>query len=450
MDAEVDISQTSAQITNDNLVYQESKATSKRQCIDEYFTTNGSKGEKNNVISIAPNPFKVQKTQLENGQWSCKNDKCYAENDDDMLTCSQCNSRFHYRCTDLPPYQVTQFISKGYQKYQCASCIIIPDNLLQKCILDNDTNDSDPASDKYREEIKSKCKIIRSLEEAQTTLQELINDKDTLIANQKEILENLQRNDATELTKGISMSTQTTSTWKTYEQLTAKIDNRENELQKKTDELQRVYDEKNKQRNENLCMKQKLETLEEHQETLRNHIKTKDTLLDSMKNYTKINNDNKVLQQQVKQLRDQDEIHRKLLEKRDEKNKEVQTITTNPTNDKSTTKLSEDIQKLINERFDTIEKNIDKLVTRKITESSQLVQVEKLEAKLDEVIINNKSYAETVNNYRSEATNLANVIKESKNDDLVREKDRENRSANFIIYGVDEVSENESRRRELH
>ena len=104
MDAEVDISQTSTLTTNDDLVGHESKATSKRQCIDDYFTTDENKGEKINVVSIAPNPYKVQKTQLENGQWSCKNDKCYAENDDDMLTCSRCNSRFHYRCTDLAPY----------------------------------------------------------------------------------------------------------------------------------------------------------------------------------------------------------------------------------------------------------------------------------------------------------------------------------------------------------
>ena len=42
-----------------------------------------------------------------------------------------------------------------------------------------------------------------------------------------------------------------------------------------------------------------------------------------------------------------------------------------------------------------------------------------------------------------EATILANVIKKTKNDDLIQEKERELRSANFIIYGVDEISENE-------
>ena len=81
-------------------------------------------------------------------------------------------------------------------------------------------------------------------------------------------------------------------------------------------------------------------------------------------------------------------------------------------------------------------RNIDKLVTRKITENTQLVQIEQLE-----VICNNKSYADTMQN-KMEDTNLAHIIKESKNNDLVQEKARELRSSNLIIYGVDETTEN--------
>ena len=103
--------------------------------------------------------------------------------------------------------------------------------------------------------------------------------------------------------------------------------------------------------------------------------------------------------------------------------------------------LSNDIQKLINKRFDKIEENIDHLISQKIAENTTVAQVEKIEAKLNEAVDNNNSYGNTLKK-NLENTNLVNIIKDTKNDDLIQEKERELRSTN-IIYGINEATENE-------
>ena len=82
------------------------------------------------------------------------------------------------------------------------------------------------------------------------------------------------------------------------------------------------------------------------------------------------------------------------------------------------------------------------MVTQKINESSAPVHVENLEAKLNEVLDNNKSYSDKLPG-KLEANNLATIIQETKNNDLIQMKEREMRSANLVIYGVNEKSEDE-------
>ena len=79
------------------------------------------------------NPYKVVKTDLETGSWNCKNGLCNAEDDDDMFSCTKCNGWYHYRCTNLPPYQVALFLMKGHRGYRCASCVKVNEVLVQKC-----------------------------------------------------------------------------------------------------------------------------------------------------------------------------------------------------------------------------------------------------------------------------------------------------------------------------
>ena len=69
--------------------------------------------------------------------------------------------------------------------------------------------------------------------------------------------------------------------------------------------------------------------------------------------------------------------------------------------------------------------------------------VEAAETKFNNVIDQNKSYADSIKN-NLEASNLETIIKTTKNDELNQEKERERRSANVIVYGINEVSGNQS------
>ena len=70
-------------------------------------------------------------------------------------------------------------------------------------------------------------------------------------------------------------------------------------------------------------------------------------------------------------------------------------------------------------------------------------EVEQIEAKINEALDKNNSYADTLKS-NLEVNNFAAVIKTTKNDDLIEKKERERRSANLIIYGIDEVSDDQN------
>ena len=131
------------------------------------------------------------------------------------------------------------------------------------------------------------------------------------------------------------------------------------------------------------------------------------------------------------------EVLHKSIEERDERFQEAQTIakagTTNQSND--------DLQTLINERFDKIEENIDHLISTKIAENMQTIEVKDVDAKIDAAIHQNKSYATTLQT-ALEASNLTNIRKETKNEERVHKQLRELRSANLIVYGVMEEQDN--------
>ena len=141
---------------------------------------------------------------------------------------------------------------------------------------------------------------------------------------------------------------------------------------------------------------------------------TETTQTQKANNHTKIRNENKILQQQNKQLRDQMEVLHKSIEEREERFQEAQTIakagTTNQPND--------DLQTLINERFDKIEENIDHFISTKRAENMQTMEVKDVEVKVDAAIHQTKSYATTLQT-ALEASNLTNIRKETKNEERV-------------------------------
>ena len=69
------------------------------------------------------------------------------------------------------------------------------------------------------------------------------------------------------------------------------------------------------------------------------------------------------------------------------------------------------------------------------------MEVKDVEAKVDAVVHQNKSYATSLQT-ALEASNLTNIIKETKNEERLHKQLRELRSANIIVYGVMEEQDN--------
>ena len=66
---------------------------------------------------------------LSKNKMRCKPGQCRDDGDDKKLLCDKCKKLFHYSCTELPLYQLTHLMTKGYRKYLCHQCTVIPEYL---------------------------------------------------------------------------------------------------------------------------------------------------------------------------------------------------------------------------------------------------------------------------------------------------------------------------------
>ena len=134
--------------------------------------------------------LKKRKLRIESGQLKCRLPTCNNE-EVDMLICSVCRGKFHYRCTKLPPYQIALFNSQGYRKFICKGCVNIPKDLVEKCKYDeaNQTYQKqlDEISD-LKVSLSAKHKLSESLQLALDTNKHLVEEKYNLISNQKDIV----------------------------------------------------------------------------------------------------------------------------------------------------------------------------------------------------------------------------------------------------------------------
>ena len=53
----------------------------------------------------------------------CKPNSCILDEDQYKFECCECHRHVHYRCTQLPSYQIQQFLISGYRRYKCISCV---------------------------------------------------------------------------------------------------------------------------------------------------------------------------------------------------------------------------------------------------------------------------------------------------------------------------------------
>ena len=262
-------------------------------------------------------------------QTSC----CLDDKDRHILECAECKRMVHYRCTELPLYQLQLFLTKGYRKFVCINCVSVQDYL---------------------------TKIIPIVPTPRVDLD-------------SQILVETSNTDKEEVTKLRNEVDEHANSLKSYEVV--------------------VADLKNKIAEQQLEMKEQEEKFAE------------------------------VGNPDYDALMKVEEVMKNKLERAE----------------KADRNKSNEIQAVINERFDKIEVTIDQLITKKLKENSR--GVEQIEANICDVLHKNKTYADSLKNDLT-ITNLATVMKTTKNDDLIQERERECRSANLIIYGISEETEN--------
>ena len=169
------------------------------------------------------------------------------------------------------------------------------------------------------------------------------------------------------------------------------------------------------------------------------------------KEYTKVNNDNKNLQQQVKQLQDHEEVLRKLLEDRDIQIKEAQCINANQfklldEQDASLTEpvnigqMMKSIQHMMERKMTEMESKIETIVENKMGEKMSIV------TGISETNNDQGSSWKTVNrnNYASVASGPKDfriILQEAENEKLVEGGEKEKRANNFIVHGLQETGE---------
>ena len=181
-----------------------------------------------------------------------------------------------------------------------------------------------------------------------------------------------------------------------------------------------------------------IEQLKERQLKLETELSMKNTELGkTVHEKEKQTNDLKSLKREVTTLKENHVILSKHLQSREDELCEMQN-TSQPMSDMIAKKVSLNIQTLFNERFNNIEANIDEI--KKV--SSTPLNVERIEEKINAAVELNKSYAASAKKNLAQS-NLAEVIKVTKNDDLVQQREREKRAKNLIVYNISEECEGE-------
>ena len=257
----------------------------------------------------------------------------------------------------------------------------------------------------------------------------------------------------------ISTGTQTSINFKTNIQLIDEKTKIENELMTNSDELQRVYDEKKQQNNVNLHLKRTIENLDDQVKTFREKFESQSIQisphhntgnLTSMSTQTEqeTSNNSYLLAEKVRFLEKELEVSSSKQNDYQVANNALSEAGNKICND--VPNLTIDVHNLINDRFDKIEESIDRIITQKLADSYKIAQVGQIESKIDKVINHNESYASKLKDHNKEVNNISNIIKASKNDDLVQEREREKRTANLIIYGISEVCENNLKTHDEH
>ena len=107
---------------------------------------------------------------------------CSDENNNHMLTCCECTRSVHYRCTQLPAYQIQAFLEKRIKRhFHCSNCIFVPEEL-QRIV--NPISKKQQEINQLKREIK-RCENITKISEENTKLTRKIVQEQLAKFNEK-------------------------------------------------------------------------------------------------------------------------------------------------------------------------------------------------------------------------------------------------------------------------
>ena len=110
----------------------------------------------------------------------CKPDMCTKDDNQYKLECATCLRLVHYKCTQLPLYQIQQFLTKNYRRFICVNCVEVPDYLME-IVPDNEE------ISQLKTEITRYENTMKAYEDNELKL------RDVIIKQQDELQDELQK-----------------------------------------------------------------------------------------------------------------------------------------------------------------------------------------------------------------------------------------------------------------
>ena len=113
----------------------------------------------------------------------CTTTNCVQDDDQYKLECNECHRLVHYRCTHLPLYQLSLFLTKGYRRFTCENCVVVPKYIQEM---------SNVAISIPEDQSETVHKLTTAPNKKETENECQKENIDALAAKQKQITEELQ------------------------------------------------------------------------------------------------------------------------------------------------------------------------------------------------------------------------------------------------------------------
>ena len=106
---------------------------------------------------------------------NCSTTKCSEDENKHKLQCVDCKRFIHYRCTELPAYQIQAFIEKRIKRhYFCSNCIVVPAELER---IVNPLSKDQQEINRLRRDIKGCENLTRVSEENAELTRQIVSDQ---------------------------------------------------------------------------------------------------------------------------------------------------------------------------------------------------------------------------------------------------------------------------------